>query len=168
MAREKVGNTRQETWLERISGWLEHLSTAVGVLVFCVMVVSIWLEVVFRYVLLNPLAWTDELAIYCMIWVGYLGIGVAMKHDEHPSLQFVMARLPQLLRHALRWLVNLGILAFLTAGTIWGFQHAIGSGMYRLTAGLGISMTLPMLAIPVGCLLAALQLCLRLIRTGGQ
>jgi len=132
------------------------------------MVISVWLEVFFRYVLLDPLSWADELAVYCMIWMGYLGIGVGLKYGEHPSLQFLIESFPPAVQKVARWIVNAGILLLLVAATGWGFQNALVSGSKRLTAGLGISMVLPMLAIPVGGILAILLFSIRLIQRRGE
>jgi len=151
-----------------LSGRLEQISTYGGVLIATVMVISIWLEVFFRYVLLDPLSWADELAVYCMIWMGYLGIGVGLKYGEHPSLQFLITYCPTPVQRVARWVVNVGILLLLVAATGWGLQNALVSGSRRLTAGLGISMVLPMLAIPVGGILAILLFSVRLIQRRGE
>jgi TRAP-type C4-dicarboxylate transport system permease small subunit len=153
--------------IRRAGDWIERLATLAGVFVFGVMVVAIWLEVLYRYVLLDPLAWTDELAVYCMIWLGYLGIGVGLRHDEHPSLEFLARRLPPAAQSACRWIVNGGILLFLAVVTGYGFIYAFSSGQVRQTGSLGISMTLPMLAVPVGGVLAIGLLCIRLIQSRG-
>lgn len=151
------------TRFHRLSALLETASTVVGVVVFCVMVVAVWLEVFYRYLLLNPLPWTDELAVYCMIWMGYLGIGVGLKHGEHPALQFLVGKLPPGVRCGVRRAISAGVLIFLAAATIWGFQYAVSSGGSRLSWALGISMTLPMLAIPVGGLLGVVLFGLTLL-----
>jgi len=140
---------------------LEKVATVLGVAIFGIMVVSVLLEVVYRFILLNPLPWTDELAVYCMIWIGYLGMGIALKHDEHPSIQFIAERLPVAVRKILQFVVYVGILIFLVVVTIWGFKYAIFSGRYRLSSGLGIKMTLPMLSVPIGCFLAVIHLILK-------
>lgn len=138
-----------------------------GVSSFLTMVISVLLGVWYRYVLLNPLLWTDELAIYCMIWMGFLAVGIGVKHDEHPSVEFIINRLPWRLRTAFERLVSLGILLLLLVVTVFGFDYAINSGRFRLTGALGISMVLPLLSVPVGSLFALLQLLLRMMVHGG-
>lgn len=161
------GGNADGTAIRRAGDWIERLATLGGVLVFAVMVVAVWLEVFYRYVLLDPLPWTDELAVYCMIWLAYLGVGVGLRHNEHPSLEFLVSRLPKGARAACRWIVNGGILLFLLVATGYGFVYAFTSGQFRQSGSLGMSMTLPMLAVPVGGLLAIGLLCIRLIQPRG-
>lgn len=140
---------------------MEKVATALGVAIFAIMVVSVLLGIVYRFILLNPLHWTDELAVYSMIWIGYLGMGIASKYDEHPSLQFIVERFPVAVRKILQFVVYVGILIFLVVVTIWGFKYAIFSGSHRLSSGLGIKMTVMMLSVPIGCLLAIIHLILK-------
>jgi TRAP-type C4-dicarboxylate transport system permease small subunit len=151
--------------VRRAGDWMERLATLAGVAVFGVMVVAVWLEVVYRYILLDPLPWTDELAVYCMVWLAYLGVGVGLRHDEHPSLEFLVSRLPGGARRACRWIVNGGILLFLAVATGYGFVYAFTSGQVRQSGSLGISMTLPILSVPVGGVLAIALLVIRLLQT---
>lgn len=146
-----------------MSFWLEEITTVLAVVIFCIMVVTVLLGVVYRYILFDPLAWSDELAVYCMIWIGYLGVGIALKYDEHPSLQFIVKQLPVVVKKILQWVVYVVTLIFLAVVTVWGFKYAIFSGKYRLSSGIGIKMTLPMLSVPIGCFLAVVYLILKLL-----
>jgi TRAP-type C4-dicarboxylate transport system permease small subunit len=157
-------HTEKNSFLHLVDRWLESISNVLGISVFIVMVVSVWLGVLYRYVLVNPLTWTDELAVYGMIWLGYLGMGIAVKYNEHPSLNFFVDRMPSLLQKICKLIANFGVLVFLLVAVIWGFDYAINSGKYRMTGALGITMTLPQLSVPVGSLLALCQLFLRWIR----
>jgi TRAP-type C4-dicarboxylate transport system permease small subunit len=163
----RAGNSSSGAALRRAGDWIELLATGAGVLVFALMVVAVWLEVIYRYVLLDPLAWTDELAVYCMVWLAYLGVGVGFRHDEHPSLEFLVSRLPAGARTACRWMVNGGIFLFLAVATGYGFVYAFTSGQFRLSGSLGITMTLPMLSVPVGGVLAIVLLAIRLLQSRG-
>ena len=156
--------TKENSFFFLLSKWLEKISVFLGISVFAVMVVAIWLEVFYRYVLVNPLPWTDELAVYGMIWMGYLGVGISIKYNEHPSLEFIAKRMPSFIQKLFNWISNIGVAVFLVVVTIWGFDYAFSSGSYRLSGGLGISMTLPVLSVPIGSLFAIIQFLLRLIK----
>ena len=151
-------------WSDKIAYILEQLATLPGLLSIILMAVVILFEVFYRYVLFNPLSWSDEFAVYCNIWMGFLGIGVAIKHDEHPALNFVLERLPPHVSKVLKILGMVLTSIFFLCITIWGFEYAIISGKYRMSWALGISMVLPMISVPIGSLFAFLQLILRLIR----
>lgn len=155
---------RDNSFLYQVEEWLEKIASFFGISVLIVMVVSVWLGVFFRYVLLNPLTWADELAIYGMIWLGYLGLGVTMKYNEHPSLTFFVEKMPSSLQKLCKLIANIGVVAFLLVAIIWGFDYAINSGKFRMTGALGITMTIPQLSVPVGSLLCLCQFCLHLIK----
>ncbi len=56
--------------------------TACAVLL-SVMGAMIFLQVIMRYVFSNPLSWTDEIAVYCMVWSVYLGGALAVRERAH-------------------------------------------------------------------------------------
>ncbi len=146
-----------------MSLYLEKATTILGVIIFSIMVVSVLMGVFYRYILFNPLPWSDELAVYCMIWIGYLGVGIALKYNEHPALEFIVDKLPTGARKMLKIFVYLAILIFLTVVMFWGFRYAISSGSFRMSSSLGIKMTIPLLSVPVGCLLGVIQLLIKFL-----
>ena len=50
-----------------------------AVIIFSALIMSIFLEVFFRYVLNNPSPELFELSIYCFVWVIYLGGALATR-----------------------------------------------------------------------------------------
>ena len=65
--------------LDRLAGW-----AAMGFLV--VLVVVVMIQVVARYVLNAPPAWTEEAARYAMIWAGLMGATLSFKRRFDPAL----------------------------------------------------------------------------------
>lgn len=59
---------------------------ALAVAAIVVMITSTLIQVVMRYGLNAPPAWTEELARYGMVWAGLLGAVVAFYHREDPTL----------------------------------------------------------------------------------
>lgn len=58
-----------------------------------VMLGSISLGVFFRFVLNNPLSWSDELAIYTLVWITFIGGSMGVKTQQAASLTIVFDRL---------------------------------------------------------------------------
>ena len=56
--------------------------------VFGAMVVIIFLQVVFRYALVLPLAWSEELARYLFVWMTFLGASIAFYNSSHIRVSF--------------------------------------------------------------------------------
>nr|WP_206699262.1 TRAP transporter small permease [Brevibacillus agri] len=58
-----------------------------------VMVVAVFLQVLFRFFLDQPLAWTEELARYLLIWITFLGSAYAMAIKAHIGTEYIQKHL---------------------------------------------------------------------------
>lgn len=68
--------------------------------VFClviggVLVVNLFLGVFTRFVLNNPLDFTEEIARFCMLWFAFIGGSIALRQDDLISFTFVIDKMPQ-------------------------------------------------------------------------
>jgi TRAP-type transport system small permease protein len=61
---------------------------------FAVMLVVTLLQVLFRYVLSLPLAWTEEAARVLFVLTMFFGIAIAIREREHVVVDFLFNRLP--------------------------------------------------------------------------
>jgi TRAP-type C4-dicarboxylate transport system permease small subunit len=66
---------------------LARLETAVAVSMFVLLVVTVALQVVTRYVFNNSFGWTEEIARYLLVGVTFLGGGIAVRRRAHLSLE---------------------------------------------------------------------------------
>ena len=71
-----------------------------------VMVSTVILQVYCRFVLGNPLSWSEELARYAFVWITFLGAAVAYRHGGHIIVETIVVLLPQRAQLALAWLVD--------------------------------------------------------------
>jgi len=65
-----------------------------SVLLTAVLTVVVFLEVLFRYVVHVPLAWSEEFAMFVFQWCSFIGAAIAIRHRSHFSLDLVTKRLP--------------------------------------------------------------------------
>jgi TRAP-type C4-dicarboxylate transport system permease small subunit len=128
-----------------------------------VMTLDCALGVFFRYVVQDALTWTEETARYLMIWMGFLATGLALREGGHIAVELLLDRLPPPARRAALGLVHVLGLVFLLSviGAGWVLLARVSG---QRTPVLGISMLWPYLAIPVGCLLTALEMGALLLR----
>jgi TRAP-type C4-dicarboxylate transport system permease small subunit len=94
-----------------------------------------------------------------MIWIAYLGAGLALREGRHVAIEMLQDRLPTALGRRVRMAVGGLVLAFLGAVTVLGFQFVVFVWNQE-TPVLNISLGIPSLAIPIGALLFALHLLL--------
>ena len=72
--------------LDRLSELLNRIAIFVAVLAVFVLLASSSWQVIARYILSQPPAWTEELARFAMVWAGLLGASCAFRYDADPSL----------------------------------------------------------------------------------
>ena len=73
---------------------VDRLLMMSAVLLLLAMLASVFLGVVFR--LLNqPLAWTDEMAQYLLVWTAFVGWIIAGKRHSHIRINVIIDNLPR-------------------------------------------------------------------------
>ena len=144
-----------------IPAFLDKAEEVVAGILLCVMSALIFLQVIMRYVFAAPLTWIDEIAIYCMVWLVYLGASVAVRDRAHIRMLSAVELLPA--RFA-RSAVVLSDVIWLVFNLVMVWQglvlvHSMWVQPYT-SAALGIPQKWPYLAIPVGFALMSLRLIL--------
>ncbi len=76
------------------------------VALMAIMVATVILQVYFRFVLGDPLSWTEELARYAFVWITFLGAAVAYRHGSHIVVETILVLLPRGAQLALAWVVD--------------------------------------------------------------
>jgi len=135
-----------------------------GAMVVVVLAGTFW-----RYVLNDPLLWTEEGARYLMIWVVLIGASVTMRHREHVRINVIFNLFPDKAKIAIRLITNIFMGYFLYILMVYGWQMALRSQV-QVSPALGISMFWPILAVPLTGLFCLVQLILQVIidLTGGE
>ena len=116
------------------------------------MTVVVLLGVFTRYVLNDALPWTEELARYILIWLSWLGGGIAMRRGSHIAVDLFIDKLSPRARSVIVFLGRSLVLVFLAICVIYGLDLARRVGM-QSTIALGISMQIPYASVPVGAAL---------------
>lgn len=115
-------------------------------LLMTVLIISVFSQVLFRFVLNQPLAWTEELARYTLVWLTFLGAAYAMSLKAHIGVEFFVNKLPGSLHKILLFLSTLVSIAF--------FIILITQGYSMMTRS--ISQLSPVLKIPMGAVYAVI------------
>lgn len=116
------------------------------------MTVVVLLGVFWRYVLSDALAWVEELARYTMIWLSWIGGGLAVRKGAHIAVEFIVDALPPNARAAIIAIGRVLALFFLSV-CIWYGIDLMSRVSMQSTIALGISMQIPYAAAPVGAAL---------------
>ncbi len=121
------------------------------------MFVFVFANVVTRYGFGFSIAWTEEVSSFLLIWVTFLGAGLALREGRHVAIDFFQDRMPEGARRMLRTALGLVILAFFGLLVFYGIQFVI-FGWSKLTIVTLIPRGIPYLAVPIGAAMFALHL----------
>ena len=72
-----------------------------------IMTVVVFLQVVYRYVLTQPLHWSEELARYLFVWISILGAALGLQKRGHFGMDFFYRMLPDKGRRLLLFMIYL-------------------------------------------------------------
>lgn len=127
------------------------------------MVVLIATQVCFRYVLNEPLAWTEEVARHLMIWSALLGAAVAYRRKGHLGMDILVMHLPRQWRRAVEVILQVLSIGFFGILVVHGIP-LVERTMRQFSSAIRIPMGYIYAAIPVGSALILLFAIERLVR----
>ena len=127
------------------------------VVIFSVMIAATFAQVVFRYLLLSPLPWSEELARYCFVWIVFLGATLGLERGVHIGVDILTILLPPRVQRWLTMLNEFVILAFVLV-IIVASVAVVDANRLQFSPALGLQMAKIYLAIPLGMAVMALVL----------
>lgn len=136
-------------FLEWFSDFINHISIYIVVVLMITMTIIVLLQVFCRFILNNALSWPEEISRYIMIWICFLGSGIACKYKAHIGVDFIIKRIHKKLQPSIRISTNICILVFL-AFCIWKGLYMTQFTINQLSPASQISMAWPYSSVPVG------------------
>jgi C4-dicarboxylate transporter DctQ subunit len=134
------------------SGWI----AGIGVVV---MAVVITIDVFLRYFWGKPLLFADDVSVYCMMFVTFVGAALTLKMRRHIMVDLfykMVSRKAQLWLDAVTTIAGCFVVWFLLWHTIGWVQYNYQTG-YMSAGVLQTPMWIPMSIIPIGLFFFALQ-----------
>lgn len=88
---------------------------------FAVLVVDVLWGVVSRYMPgIRPSAWTEELAVYLLVWVSLLGGAITYRGHGHLGVDYLVSKFDPTARLVAAVVVELCVLGFALVALCWG------------------------------------------------
>lgn len=131
--------------------------------ILTVLVIAVVLQVFFRYVVNNPIAWTEELSRYSLVWLTFLGAAYAVSLKQNISIEIlrnVLSPLGKKVMYTIATLVSLLFCIFLIQ---YGYILA-SSSMNQLSPVLQVPMGVIYYIIPVSAFLFGTNLISMLVQ----
>ncbi|MGJ5045640.1 TRAP transporter large permease subunit [Bradyrhizobium oligotrophicum] len=159
-----IETPRRRSWLDGLEALLGLLVEIPAALLVVAEIVILFAGVVARYVLHQPLIWSDELASILFLWLAMLGAAVAFRRGEHMRMTAMVAGASPGLRAYLDLVATSAALAFLVMIAWPSWEYAYEES-FITTPALQIENIWRAAALPVGVGLMALFALIRLART---
>lgn len=158
-AQAASGSGSPRSRLDRTEHLVVRLNQGLVVALMASMAVLVFANVVARYLFDFSVIWVEELTQVQMIWVAYLGAGLALREGRHVAVDTLQDLLPVALRRLLRQLISIALALFLLVLFVLGLQ-IVAFTWTQETPVLGISAGVPYLAVPLGAAALLLHLLL--------
>jgi tripartite ATP-independent transporter DctM subunit len=147
-------------WLEQSLRWLVEIPAAIAVVAE---VIILFAGIVARGIFHRPIIWSDELASILFLWLAMLGSAIAVQRSAHMRLTFFTSYLSP---RAEAWASTLaaGGVALFLAIILHPALDYVEDQAFVETPALGWSGMVRAAAIPVGCTVALISICLTLVK----
>ena len=139
----------------RIVGWILKGTEILVCLVLTFLIIDVLWGVFTRYVLGEQSRWTEEVAIYLLIWVSLIGAAATYYENGHLGVDYLVHKWDPAVRRIGEVAVHLIVLLFVAYGLLYGGQQlvveALRSG--QISPAIEVPLALVYAAVPVsGCL----------------
>lgn len=142
--------------MEKFFETLKKVQEVMLVGLMVVMCLIIFAATVSRFTNLFVISWAEELARYCMIWMIFLGIGVAAVKGEHFCVEVLELFCSRKVLNIIAVINAVIVMVFSIFVSYYGaaiLQNQIASG--QITPSLRWPMWLMYLSIPLGLIIMA-------------
>jgi TRAP-type C4-dicarboxylate transport system permease small subunit len=140
----------------RLALRLTRMTESIAALLLVAVVLMNLAQVFFRYVLVQPLSWSEESMRYTTTWMVLLAGSAALFRGEHMAINLF----ENVRSHGLRRAIELAVLvsiAVFSALLMWKGYPAAIENMRQVSPAMRVPMTLPYLAIPIGATLMLIK-----------
>lgn len=124
-----------------------------GVSVLCMVLILLLVvvQVGMRYLFNSPLTWSEEMAVFVMIWLTFIGSLICMRDKEHIEVTILVDYLPRPLQRIVVAFSRLASVFFLLVVAYYGFELVM-ENMTVTSPANKISMGLVYTIIPLSSL----------------
>jgi TRAP-type C4-dicarboxylate transport system permease small subunit len=140
----------------KLADWLTRITETIGALLMLGIVMLDVLQVFFRYVLFDPLGWTEEAMRYAVVWMTFIVAGAVLFRGEQLAIDMFGGLLSPKLRRIQSILVLLLIAIFSFVLVVHGWPQAMRNAN-QVSPVAQIPMIFPYLSVVAGGALVLLK-----------
>lgn len=142
--------------IDRLSLFINNFAKVLVVTFLAIMCFFTIVQVFCRYVLNSALIWPEELNVFLMAWITFVGSSIAIKESSHIGIDMFVNMLPKKLEIVVRICSKIVIIYCVSLIIKYGFNIAkMNIGV--VSDALGISMFIPRISLVIGGLMMLYQ-----------
>ncbi|HLR59961.1 MAG TPA: TRAP transporter small permease [Pseudogracilibacillus sp.] len=131
--------------MKTLSNIIERIEIVISIALAAAMTIILFINVLFRYFLNDPLFWANEASIFMMAWLTFIGGSLGLKYKTQASITLFVNRLSDKNQRILQIITQIIILIFMAILLYLSWDWVLS-----LTATVSSSMRIPMW-IPYSC-----------------
>ncbi len=143
--------------LETLSDWVNIASKVIIVVVMVAMVAFTGFQVFCRYIFNSALSWPEEMNIFFMAWLTFVGSSIALKQSAHIGVDLFINYLPARLRRGILLVGHIVMFSFILLLIDTGYSVAM-MNIDSFSEALEIPLIYPRLSLVVGGVMMLLQM----------
>lgn len=128
---------------------------------FAALIVTVFYQVLGRYLFNAPPSWSEELARFLQVWIALLASALCIQHGMHLGVDYLLHAVPPRGRAVLEAFVHVMVSGFLLLLLVQG-DKILDVASVQSSPAMGINMWYAYLAVPVGAALMLLESVLKL------
>lgn len=136
---------------------INNIEEVVTLSFFFLMCLFILLQLISRFILNNPMIFTEEIARYSYVWITFIGMSLATKQGDHIKVDFFINLLPKRWMPFMEKAINIFSLVIILYLGYIGIKFMSFSRM-NVSAALHIPLYIIYASFPIGCFLTALRI----------
>lgn len=151
----------------RLGDFISTVCRQLSGLALAIIVLVCTVNVIGRYLFAHAFSWAEETMVFCMIFIIFFASAAVTWNGQHLSLDMVLRKLPTRAQKAAGIATTIG--AALLLVLLAYNSYDVVSRLYRFrqtTEALEIPMWIPQSFVPIGLILIAMMLLLRLYTHG--
>ena len=141
------------------SSWFpSHFEEVLCAILFAVMAIITFINIISRYLLKYSFAFTEELVVSFFVWLTLLGTSIAFREQSHLGFTFLTDRLPPKFQKRLLW-ISAGLGAALFIFLIYFSIRQVGEEILLgiTSSGIGVPQWWYTIGVPIWSILIVLR-----------
>lgn len=139
--------------IHMISDGIYKLEKLLAIILCLTILISLSAGVLYRYILSAPLTWSDETAIFSLVWLTFIGGSMSIKRQDAPAITILVDRFKGTALKIILAFSAMAVLAFvvylLYLAIIWLQSPNI---LIQRSSSMGMPMIYAYLSVPVSFL----------------